>query len=170
MKLKVTDKLINAKEIYRAIKKEDKRFPLTYQQFKSIISIFNKSIVEEILKGYQFVPTTRLGQIEIKKCNRTKYKAIDWGESNKLKARLIKEDKIPYNKKTAPNGVFWHVYHTDPFYFKWNWYRNTKAKFTKNIMSYKFEATDQNSKRIPEVIKNNPIAELEYDIHNKDRK
>lgn len=165
-----TDKLVNAKEIHKLIKSEDKSFDINYSDFKDIITIFNNSMVDEVLKGYQFIPFSKLGQLEIKKIDRSTYNNINWKASNELKAQLIEEGKVPYNKETAPNGVFWHVYYTDPHYFRWNWFRNKKARFTKNIMSYKFKPTDQNKKRCSKEIDNNVLAELEYDVYNKNSK
>ena len=134
---------------------------ITEDLFKEVLYKFNNKISDEIVyKGYTFKLGGGLGFIRIKKVNaiynrdgslRTK-KRINWGESNKLKAELIKEGKIPYQVLTRDEegkilthngGENWFIYHSNDFDYLWNWNKNRCA--TLNSAYYKFKPTIYNN-------------------------
>lgn len=117
---------------------------MPYEAYLKILGASNFEISKHILAGgiYTF---GHVGKIYIKEKARTFFfkgrKAnlpIDWGLSNKYKAELIKQGKIPYDKYNAPNGVKWHIYH-DSDYAYWFWW---EAGPIQNRSYFKFIPTD----------------------------
>lgn len=134
-------------EINKSLNKLEKRLQevneniVGYQVYKEIIYKFNGKLSEQIIsKGYRFELGYSLGYITIKKVNcmynkngslRTK-KRVDWGESNKLKKRIIEDGNLPYkvlnrdeNGKIVEDngGLKYILYHEKEWDYLWHWYK-----------------------------------------------
>ena len=114
---------------------------MPYEIYLKLLGHSNLEISKHILQGgyYTF---GRVGKIYINEKARTfLFKGrcvklpIDWGMSNKYKARLIEDGKVPYDKTNAPNGVKWHIYHDSDFGY-WFWW--TSNIYLKNRRFFKF--------------------------------
>ena len=137
-------------KLERQLKRKKEERILTYKEFRKIISEFNLRMIEEILKGYKFHMLGRLGALSIRKVKRKFDKpAIDWGETNKLKAQ---------GKDTI-------VYHTSDYYCRWYWQKNTCQ--VPNKIVYYFKPTRDNRNQEGAV---NKLAKLlredEFAHHN----
>ena len=109
------------------------------ETFVDICSEFNIMIIDYILDGKEFNMGYNLSTLSIVRMERDpRSPAIDWGESNKYKAELIKQGKELYSKETG-QGVKWQLYYTDKEYLKYYW-RKGKCK-VKNKSVYRFDAT-----------------------------
>ena len=109
------------------------------ETFVDICSEFNIMIIDYILDGKEFNMGSNLSTLSIVRMERDpRSPAIDWGESNKYKAELIKQGKELYSKETG-QGVKWQLYYTDKEYLKYYW-RKGKCK-VKNKSVYRFDAT-----------------------------
>lgn len=161
--------MINAKDIYRSLRLKGK-VDHPREDFLRSTAEFNRRIVEKMLEGYKFTIPKVGGILEAKAKERTKksnkFTDVNWPESKKYKQELIDAGKIPYDKDKAPNGIKWFVYY-EGAYCLWNWFRRTGDRYKKNIMYYSFKPTRGNSRKLSQAFRNNPIAEVTYDIHNK---
>lgn len=92
--------------------------------------------------------------------------AINWDNSNKLKAQILKEGKVPLenykdiNGKIIGNngGVPWLCYHTEPIYYQWSYTPNI---YLKNCKKIKFEPSWTNKRKIGKLIdKDNEVLHL----------
>jgi hypothetical protein len=104
----------------------------------------NKEIANSILRGgtYNFGKgLSKLGISYVKRSPNAK-PVPDWGESNKLKAKLI---QLGHKIKSAenPNGIKWLLFRTDDGYCFWKWLK--KESFTPNRKIYKFKAIATNN-------------------------
>lgn len=140
---------------------------LSYIKYKEVVSLFMKEIIEKIIKvGYEFSMPYHVGLIKVVQLERIitvkedgKIRAsIDWGESNKLKAKLIKEGKVPLEaykdengKKTGGhnNGVPWLCYFTSPTFFRWVWTAHVNQP---NCLQYTFDITSTNASALSKSI------------------
>lgn len=135
---------------------------IPYKLFYDIIREFHKEISNKIVfDTYRFKPS-EIGVFEILRLDR-KGKSIDWNASKKRKQEIIDAGGTPYSKLNAPNGIEWFVYHEGD-YFKWNWFKDTGAKFVKNLKFYVFKAATGNRRAVAKAIKQNPFADLDYGI------
>ena len=100
---------------------------MPYEVYLKMLGYSNAEISRYILNGgiYSFGSA---GKLYIKEKARTflfKGKPVklpvDWGTSNKYKAKLIEAGKVPYDRDTAPNGIKWHIYHNTDFGY-WFWW------------------------------------------------
>lgn len=100
---------------------------MPYEVYLKLIASNNLEISKHILKGgiYTF---GHVGRLYIREKARTfvymgkKAKLpIDWGLSNKYKVALIENGLTPYDSKTAPDGIKWHIYHNTDFGY-WFWW------------------------------------------------
>jgi len=100
---------------------------MPYEVYLKILGYSDIEIAKHILKGgyYTF---GNAGKLYIREKERTFLfngrlvkLPVDWGTSNKYKAKLIEEGKIPYDQTTAPNGIKWHVYHNSDYAY-WFWW------------------------------------------------
>jgi hypothetical protein len=114
---------------------------MPYEVYLKMLGYSNLEIAKEILRGgyYTF---GNAGKVYIREKARTfLFKGrtvklpIDWGTSNKYKARLLEEGKIPYDQTDAPNGIKWHVYHNSDFGY-WFWWE--AGYFIENRGFFKF--------------------------------
>lgn len=109
------------------------------ETFVDICSEFNIMIIDYILDGKEFNMGYNLSTLSIVRMERDpRSPAIDWGESNKYKAELIKQGEELYSKETG-QGIKWQLYYTDKEYLKYYW-RKGKCK-VKNKSVYRFDAT-----------------------------
>lgn len=124
------------------------------EKFKEVIHQFNTKISDEIVfKGYCFELGFRLGWIKIKKLDVSlrKKKKIDWGKSNKRKAEIIAEGKLPFkafydehlNLVGDNGGEKWHIYHENKYDCLWHWAK--KHANAENVPYYKFRPTRYNN-------------------------
>ena len=126
-----------------------------YATFKEILEKLFKKLAKKIIHGYKFTIGHGLGLIEVIKIKRKFHTnkdgvpkvAIDWGPSNKRKAELISEGRIPYNKKTAPDGVKWLIFHTALSYCRWKWYKKSYHMIP-NMTTYSFKPTHTNKREL----------------------
>lgn len=100
---------------------------MPYPVYLKLIGYTNFEIAKHILTGgyYTF---GNIGKIYIREKMRTfLFKGrpvklpIDWGLSNKYKAKLIEQGKVPYDMNNAPHGIKWHIYHTSDYAY-WFWW------------------------------------------------
>jgi len=146
---------------------------LSYTIYKDVISIFNKSMVDEILKGESFNLGFGIGIIKIRKKKRNLLKpVIDWNESKKLKQQIINEGGTPYEvtkrdvegKPLENNGgEKYFVYRTDEYSCWWYWYKSHST--LANLELYSFSPTtgeNGNVKKLSRYRNDNEYADLNY--------
>jgi len=166
-------------ELNKLIDKRDKKLNklkneiISYKIYKDVISIFNKSLIDEILKGEHINLGFGVGTIKIKKRKRDLSRpVIDWGETNKLKEEIINNGGTLYkvlkrdkdnNILEDNNGEKYLVYRTDEYYYMWHW---KKSHCTlPNFELYSFAPTtgdNGNIKRLAKYRKENEYADLKY--------
>tara|TARA_R100000655_G_scaffold2992_6_gene11238 strand:- start:1265 stop:2158 length:894 start_codon:yes stop_codon:yes gene_type:complete len=112
---------------------------LPFKHWIKIIKKFNKRIVDLIIQeGYEFHLGHGLDYIRIQKRIRNNPE-INNPASYQKRKKIISEGKIPYNKKTAPNGERWKVYRTERYKYVWYW--SKKSINVKNSFYYTFKPT-----------------------------
>jgi hypothetical protein len=155
----------NLKSIYNVCL-ENEYIPkgITYKEFFTTLNSFHKEISPKIMFGYKFRPNGRLGVFNVVKDIR-RGKTINWGDSNKLKAAIIAQGGIPYDKKTAPDGEKWHVYYMDNEYFKWKWFKEGATEFIKNSKYYIFKACTKNRRTVGKVVNENKLVTVNYAVY-----
>jgi hypothetical protein len=129
--------------------------------FNFIITNFNKAVIDEIIKGYKFVPTG-LGPFFVIRRQRGR-RPVDWGRSNAYKQTLLEKGLVPYNKETAPDGEQWLFYHEGEYGHYYRWGKNYCSFEHKD--PYKFVPTSGpkgNVNRLHEYIKDNPEVIFNY--------
>ena len=134
--------------------------------FRDICSEFNILSMDYILDGKELSMGNNLSSLSITRQERDpRSPRIDWGESNKYKAELLKENKQIYNSETG-EGVKWHIYYTDEFYCKYYW-KKGKCK-VKNKSVYRFDATrgvKGNKEKLIHLLKTDDLAYLKFKKH-----
>lgn len=128
---------------------EQKEKIINYNQFKEIITLFNKKASDYIVQGENLNLQNRLGYIQIRKIIPTirSTSRIDWNESKKYKQELISKGEIPKDKEN-PDGKDWLIYINQPFYLRWAWVKRGKkspACSVKNNKVYAFYPTASSS-------------------------
>lgn len=105
---------------------------------------FNREIGNHILRSGVYNFGQGLSKLGISYVLRSKNAkpVVDWGESNKLKQRLIEQGYTPKSKEN-PDGVKWLLYRTDEGYCFWKWLK--KESFAPNKKMYKFRAIATNN-------------------------
>jgi hypothetical protein len=140
--------MINVTDLYKKFKKKNPDSDVTYTLFKYVISSYNKQIVDYLMEGGTFNLGSRLGKLKIKRVVRNfKNKAIDWGETNKLKAR----------------GINQLVYYTDEHYYGFFWEKRNCT--VKNKSVYKFYPAGGiigPKKRLIKFLKENELNKLNF--------
>ena len=108
-----------------------------------MITSFNRKVTDKIIEeNYMFEGVPSFGRLYIIK-NENHKKRVNWGASNKNKAKLLEEGKVPYMKADSEQymyaGVKWLAYH-DPidFFFQWDTKWLTK-KLNPVLKDYKFK-------------------------------
>jgi hypothetical protein len=105
---------------------------------------FNREIGNHILRGgvYQFGQGLSTLNIMYTKRSPNSKPSVDWGESNKLKKRLI-EQGYTVKSKDHPDGIKWLLFHTSDGYCFWRWFK--RDAFTPNKQMYRFRAIANNN-------------------------
>tara|TARA_R110002096_G_scaffold517_12_gene3083 strand:- start:7149 stop:8042 length:894 start_codon:yes stop_codon:yes gene_type:complete len=112
---------------------------LPFKHWIKVIKKFNENIVNLIIReGYEFHLGYGLDYIRIKKKIRNNPE-INNPASYQKRKKIIKEGKIPYNEKTAPNGEKWRIYRTERYKYQWYW--SKKSINVKNSFYYTFKPT-----------------------------
>ncbi len=168
------------------LQKKGVKDTLTYNEFKRVTDNFNKKISNKIFHGYKFSPFPSLGIFNIIMQHRTrkstKANDINWGETNKRKKELESLGILLYKEWWELNGVEvpkktdnaekktnggtpYIIYHTDSYFYTWNWYKTKSTEFVKNISKYKFVATRKNKREPVNIIKADILPEITYGLH-----
>lgn len=160
----VKPKCHTTKDMFRFYKTKYPEAKEPYWLYKEVISRFNKKASDAIIFGQVLNFGNRIGNLLIKKIRRNYKKAIvDWGESKKLKAQLLLENKILYEEwfevdgirvdEHTPNaelkhngGEKWLIYFSDSFYLRWAWAKKDICR-VKNSSVYSFKPTSDRSKK-----------------------
>jgi hypothetical protein len=132
---------------------------LSYNKYKEVVTSFIKKILDKIITtGYEFDMPYKCGLLKVIQLERmvstkedgTLKGAIDWGNTNKLKAEIIERGEVPLivykdengNKTGNNGGVPYLCYHTTKTYFRWMWTGNAGMH---NFLKYTFDITKDNS-------------------------
>lgn len=157
---------------------------LSYEKFKEIIFSYNKKVTDEIIStGKVLMLRSHLGFLGV-----AKYKkkftlnedgnlvgAINWKESNKLKAEIEARGETPYqaykdeNGKIIGNngGVKWLCYHMNEYTFGWTY---SSSMYLSNSGNTVFKITWTNSKKLSKSInENSEILYKDYESKNNIR-
>jgi hypothetical protein len=134
-------------EYYDAYLKRLQRYKIPYRIYRTIIKSHNRQIARKLLNGYIYTVGETVGQIYIKKIRRIfsiqgkeATKNIDWGETKKLRKRLLDAGHSLYNPDTNPNGKKYLVYY-DSDYMYWYWWQR-RASNIPNHYLYTFTPTN----------------------------
>lgn len=163
--MRKSNKQVNTKYIYNLCIEKGYIQDVDYKTFSLVIREFNKEISDKILKGYKF-KAVNLGIFEVLRVPRKKA-TINWNDSKKYKQELIEKGITPYSRDENPDGEKWFIYFTDPWYFKWVWFKTKASKYVGNLFYYTFTASFDNKRGIAKAIKNNNLAELDYELYTK---
>jgi len=106
----------------------------------------NREIANKILRGDIHHFGCGLGKLAITYVKRGPNSkiCIDWGESNKLKKRLINEGHTPKSKEN-PDGIKWILFHVDEGYCFWRWFKNKSIAPNKQMYRFRAIATNNES-------------------------
>lgn len=127
-------KEVNTKYLYKYYR--NNKGTLSYDLFKEIVSLFNQRLSERINRGYGFKMPYNLFKLEAVRATRLIKKskksgklllAVNWGESNKIKAEILSRGGFLYEEYQDEQGVKigdnggeeWLVYHTDGSFYHW---------------------------------------------------
>lgn len=150
------------REIY-ATYRETSEFPVEYAVFKEIIVEFNCGIMDFILDGGVFNMGNKLSELFI--CRRKRdprVNSVNWNLSLKEKKKILEEGKELFDAETG-KGEQWLIYYTDPWYFRWRWYKDKCV--VKNKSVYRFDPTrgvKGNKGKLMELTKNDDLAYLKF--------
>lgn len=114
----------------------------TYQEFKSVVSLFNKKAGKKLKLGFSIDLLNGLGYLFIIRIER-----------NPNKLRLNKGASYKLRKELEANGTLtknnWLVYHADEFYIKLQWYKIAfsyiNKQNTEDLRLYAFKAAGGNN-------------------------
>ena len=135
------------KDMYKFFKKNHPDTDITYFQFRYITGLFNKKVVERVLKGEE-VKVKNLGSFSIRRVERNfDTKKVNFNETNKLKKQGI--NKI--------------VYWTDKFYYRWHWSKIGCKLKNKTVYSFKLSnGPNGNKRKISTLLQNDDLAYLNF--------
>lgn len=143
---------------------------LSASTFRTICSRFNILAMDRILEGEVLHMGHGLSNLRIVKVKTNFRKPkIDWHESNKLRDKLIKEGKTPYDKKNNPDGVKWFVYFLNEWFCKFHW--SKKYCVVPNQRVYRFEPSrgaKGNKEKLIKLLKEDETAILRFPRLRKD--
>lgn len=131
----------------RKLPGNEKEMIINSDQFKAILSTYNKKASEEIIQGHNLNLGNRLGYIQIRKIIPEKRSVgrIDWKASMEYRKEL-QDAGHEVKNKTAPEGKNWLVYRQQSFYLRWAWVkRYNRACTVKNNRVYAFIPTASSS-------------------------
>lgn len=107
---------------------------------------FNREVANSILRGGAYYFGKGLDKLFIQYVKRrpNAKPCVDWGESNKLRAKLI---KLGYAVRTKDNqeGAKWLLFRTDDGYCFWNWCRRYSSIPNKKLYKFRAIATNNES-------------------------
>ncbi len=114
--------------------------------YRFIIKSYNKKVAHRVLEGQVHTFGSTVGQLYIKRIRRIftvhgkeATRGIDWGETKKLRAKLI-EDNIPIYSKDNPNGEKYLVYYSGDYLY-WFWWDKAQSRIP-NLQLYTFTPTN----------------------------
>lgn len=120
-----------------------KKKRLPFKIYETVIKKCNNKIADRIVtENYIFSPNSHFGELLVIKTNNEK-KRINWGASNKNKAKLLEQGLIPYKKADAESqenyqGVKWLEYHpVIDFFIHWRT-SYIAIKYNNNLGKYSF--------------------------------
>ena len=160
---------------------------MPYEVYLKIIGYTNIEIAIHLLKGgyYSFGQAGRMYILEKPRLfffmGKMVKLPVDWGLSVRHKKQLLQEGKVPYNSRTAPDGIKWHSYHDSDFGY-WFWWEAGAIKYrgfmkfipsnfrTRGENKKKFTSEDEilnttiigNVNKMVELMKINPLQYLFY--------
>lgn len=153
--------IYNTKDFYKSYRKEGGK--LTYREYKDIIDDYHKKVSSLVMSGFIYDMPSEICTLKIIE-NKRKIKvkengnlvcAVDWGESNKNKALLIENGKVPYKETKLEDGTItnnggekWLCYHTDDSYFIWIKISSIKLH---NAMKYSFNVSWTNARALAKI-------------------
>jgi len=145
---------------------DSKKSVIKFKLYKFIVNLFNESICDYIIKeGYTLRMGHNLGNIYIARKLRSQQRPIDWGASNKIKASIIADGKVPYNKETAPEGEKYIVYHDSKYANYWFWTKFACAVKNRDFFSFNPTKGDfGNVKKLHKYANNNPSVNVKYKL------
>jgi hypothetical protein len=130
---------------FKFFKKNNPGTTIVKWMYREVLARIFKRVSNHIIFGGMFNLQNNLGYIRIKKIKRNYTKLVpDWGASNKLKAALVAEGKVPKDKE-HPQGEEWLVFYSDPWYLRWAWIKVGVCR-VKNQSVYMFRPTANRSK------------------------
>lgn len=151
----INAQILNTKPLIDEIKKSI--IPLDV--FTFVIYRFNEKLINKVVDTNYIIDFGRLGRLMVVKVE-TDRRRVNWGQSNKNKAAIIKNGKTPYYKKDAEaaekagieyDGVEWLVLMPSlDFIFYWAVPKSSK-KYIPIITDYTFK---------PLMGKTSPVAKL----------
>lgn len=159
----IVGKVFKTSDMYKEFKEEHEilsiMYNVDYKLFRSVICRFNKLIIQEILRGYNFKLPYFLGSIFILRVERNfGNNKIDWGKTNELKKK----------------GINRHVYFTSEWWCRWYWEKySCKAR---NRTVYSFKPTRNSKKRegsqfeLVNLLKSDSVAYLNFRWFDKKTK
>lgn len=121
---------INIKDLLKTLDILKIKSKIKYREFENYIRLYYNTIHKNLIKGYQYKFINGFGYLSFNRYkfdhnNENKKPILDYAATNKRKQDIIKEGKIPYNKKDAElykikglkyNGIKYYVYKEDNVY------------------------------------------------------
>jgi len=132
-------------DMYEFYKQKYPQAKEPYWMYKEVLSRFNKKASDAVIFGQVLSFGNKIGNLLIKKIRRNYEKpVVDWGESKRVKADLIREGFTPKGP-LQPDGKEWLIYYSDAWYLRWAWVKKRVCR-VKNQTVYKFTPTANRSK------------------------
>ena len=114
--------------------------PLDEDTFKRLCEEFNQRVMDKVIhEGRPFEMGSFLSAIQVVRRKRDySKKVVDWKKSYELRDKLLSEGKKLYDSETG-EGHKWLVYHTDPWYCRFYWFKKHCRVPNKSV--YRFTPT-----------------------------
>ncbi len=133
------------RDSYKFFKQTKQELDIPFWMYKEVLARVFRKVSDQIIFGGMFNLQNTLGYVRIKKIKRNYKKLVpDWGASNRLKAELLSQGKVPKDG-LHPEGEEWLVFFSDPWYLRWAWLKAGVCK-AKNSSVYMFRPTANRSK------------------------
>lgn len=165
----MSSKVFGRADFYKEFRKKSD-LKISHGLYNHIIKRLHNKIIEKLLEGHSVKLPYSLGVLVIKRSERNN-PLPNWGESNKNKAELIAQGKLPLkvtkrDKDGNPcednGGERWVVYHNDPYYYELVWIKNTATKFVPNSKYYRMKTLDTMKDKISERM--NTMTDLQKEL------
>lgn len=138
------NKFETLKHFYETFPKKER---VDFNDFKKIIDFFNLRMSEEISKGHEI--HTSIGIFKVLRNEKDlRISTPNWKLSNEKKKEILSRGGKPFNKRTAPDGEEWLVYHNEKYIYKTVWKRSKMVKFSP---FYKFHSYKTHKERVAEM-------------------